>query len=109
MEETGKFFADNVTEKQVLKTKKLDKFLKGKTPNEQIDILQVMRYNVLTEKNNHVAEPIIDRQIAKLENMHIQGKNYDLSEYKFDEKMQILNNKLAQVIKGERKKHAESL
>ena len=41
--------------------------------------------------------------------MHIQGKNYDLSEYKFDEKMQILNNKLAQVIKDERKKHAESL
>lgn len=61
------------------------------------------------KKNNHVAEPIIDRQIAKLENMHIQGKNYDLSEYKFDEKMQILNNKLAQVIKDERKKHAESL
>lgn len=109
MEETGKFFADNVTEKQVLKTKKLDKFLKGKTPNEQIDVLQVMRYNVLTEKNNHVAEPIIDRQIAKLENMHIQGKNYDLSEYKFDEKMQILNKKLAQVIQDERTKNANDI
>ena len=109
MEETGKFFADNVTEKQVLKTKKLDKFLKGKTPNEQIDILQVMRYNVMSEQNNHMAEPIIDKQIAKIENMHIQGKNYDLSEYKYDEKLDILNKKLAQVIKDERTKHANEI
>ena len=109
MKETREFFAENVSEKHVLNAKKLDKFLNEKTPNEQIDILQIMRYNVMSEQNNHMAEPIIDKQIAKIENMHIQGKNYDLSEYKYDEKLDILNKKLAQVIKDERTKHANEI
>ena len=109
MKESREFFTENVSEKQVLNAKKLDKFLNEKTPNEQIDILQIMRYNVMSEQNNHMAEPIIDKQIAKIENMHIQGKNYDLSEYKYDEKLDILNKKLAQVIKDERTKHANEI
>lgn len=104
-----KFFDKNITGTNVLKAKSLDKFLEKKPADEQINTLQALRYNVLAEQNSKIAEEQTDRQIGKMENMRFSGKSYDLSEQKYDKKMQILNNKLAQVIKSERQKHAESL
>ena len=36
-------------------------------------------------------------------------KNYDLSAYSFDEKLEVLNKRLASELQAERLKHAQSL
>ena len=97
------FYSQNVAEKQVLKEENLDKLLKDKNSSEKIDILQYLRYTLLGDKNTHQAEYKIDKHIEKAENLRFPNKNYDLSDYNYDEKMMILNQKLAKVIQDARK------
>ena len=42
------------------------------------------------------------KQIEKVEHVKILGKNYDLSKFNYDEKLQVLNDKLASVLQKAR-------
>ena len=42
------------------------------------------------------------KQIEKVEHMKMLGKNYDLSKFNYDEKLQVLNDKLASVLQKAR-------
>lgn len=102
------FYDENVAEKQKLTQEKLDTFLEKRPASEQIDLLQFLRYSLLSDLNIKKAQPAIDRQREKAENMKILNKNYDLSDYKFNEKLEMLNKKLAETIKAERERLAQS-
>ena len=105
---TKEFFDGNLSGKTTLNPENLDKFLGKKSADERINILQMLRYSTISEKELKKAEPEIDRQIAKRNNLRIQ-KNYDLSAYSFDEKLEVLNKRLASELQAERLKHAQSL
>ena len=49
---------------------------------------------------------MIKKIIAKLDNIMFVNKGNDLSPYKFEEKMALLNKKLAEVLSAERAKIA---
>ena len=104
LKEVQKFYMDNIAEKQTLNEENLDMYLHGKKAEEKINTLQFFRYSLLDEKNIHQAEHGIDKHIEKAEHLKFQNKNYDLSEYHYDEKLALLNEKLGKVIQGERQK-----
>lgn len=106
---TYKFLVDHIVGKKELTEKTLDKFLSKKSVDEKINTLQMLRYKTLVKLNLAKAEPTIDREIGKFENSQIIGKDYNAKVQHYDSKLQILNNKLAQIIKAERAKHAKSL
>ena len=97
------FYSQNIAEKQVLTAENLDKFLCGKNADEKINTLQFLRYNLMDDMNVHKAEYRIDKHIEKVESLKFQNKNYDLSEYQYDEKLALLNQRLNEVIQAERK------
>lgn len=98
----GRFYLDNIAEKQVLKPEKLDKFLGSKKNEDKINILQFFRYKLFAEKNIHQAEPQITKHIEKADNLKILTKSDNLEVYQYDEKLSLLNNKLLNIIKQER-------
>lgn len=100
--ETTKFYSENISGKNHLDAKSLEKFLSNKSAQEQIDTLQHFRYNLLSEENIHNADFQIDKLIEKLDNLRYENKNYDLSVYNYDNKKSILNNKLAELLKQTR-------
>lgn len=104
LESIKNFKERNIDGTSILKEKDLNEFLENKPVDEQINVLQFMRYNVLAEQNGKIAEKQVDNELKKSENIRSFGKNYDLSEFKYDDKMQILNKKLATIIGDERKK-----
>ena len=106
---TYKFVVDYIVGKKELTEKTLDKFLSKKSADEKINTLQMLRYKTLTKLNLAKAEPTIDREIGKFENSQIIGKDYDAKVQQYESKLQILNNKLAQIIKAERAEHAQKL
>ena len=103
-ERAESFYSEHIAGKQVLRAENLDKFLSGKNADEKINTLQFLRYSLLDEKNIHQAEHGIDKHIEKAEHLKFQNKNYDLSEYHYDEKLALLNEKLGKVIQDERQK-----
>ena len=100
--EAGEFYMNNIAEKQTLNPKNLDKYLQMKKAEEKINILQFFRYSLLDERNVHQAEHGIDKHIEKADHLKFQNKNYDLSEYHYDEKLALLNKKLGEIIQSER-------
>lgn len=86
----------------------LDKFLGKKPLEKQINLLQNMRYTILSNKNLQQGQYELDRQIEKSEHMLI-SKKYNFEDFQYDDKLQVLNVKLAQVLKDARAKHAEKL
>ncbi len=90
------FFTKNISNVNELKPKALDDFLKEKTLDMQIDALQFMRYELLDEQNVFRAKRQIDRRIEKYNNLKFQRPEgyYDFAEHKYEEKLQILNQKL---------------
>lgn len=98
----AKFYTENISGKNQFKAEQLNELLKGKAPKEQIDILQYLRYSLISEENVYCANFQIDKLIEKTDNMRFENKNYDLSAYNFESKKEILNKKLAEVIKNVR-------
>ena len=98
----GKFFKSNLSGTQKLDKKALDALLIDKNYAEKINILQTLRYDLMLEKSTKSAQFAIDKQIEKVEHVKILGKSYDLSQYNYDEKLQILNDKLASVLQKAR-------
>ena len=49
------------------------------------------------------------KEIAKADNIMYLEKENDLSKYKFEEKMALLNKKLAEVLSEERQKNARKI
>ena len=86
----------------------LDKFLGKKPLEKQINLLQNIRYTILSNKNLQQGQYELDRQIEKSEHMQI-SKKYNFEDFQYDDKLQVLNVKLAQVLKDARAKHAEKL
>ena len=109
VKEAAKFYDENIFGKQQLQPEMLDEYLSKKTRREQINILQYFRYTLLGEKNIHQAEAQIDRHIEKADNLQFPNKNYDLSKYYYDEKLDLLNKKLLELIQEERQKHKLSV
>ena len=102
--EAGRFYNENIAGKNQLKTERLENLIKDKPAAEQIDMLQYFRYKLLSEENIHNADYEIDKLIEKMDNMHYEKKNYDLSAYNYDNKKSVLNKKLADILKNERTK-----
>ena len=75
----------------------------------KVDTLQLFRYKLLSENNVRVATPQIKKSIAKADNIMYLEKGNDLSRYGFEEKMALLNKKLAEVLSEKRQKHATKI
>lgn len=101
-EQLRPFYAENITGTKVLKKEVLNDLLKGKKPAERIDYLQALRYKLLDEMNTRKAEFQIDKLIEKFENIKFLNKNYDLTPYRYEEKMTLLNTRLKQSIQEAR-------
>ena len=101
---TEKFFTNNVsgTSTHLGLSEKLDKLLLDKNYSEKINTLQSLRYDLISEKNTKSAQPLIDNQISKTEHLQFVNKDYDLGKYGYDEKLMILNEKLATVLQKAR-------
>ena len=98
----NKFFKSNLSGTQKLDEKALDTLLIDKNYAERINILQALRYDLMLEKSTKSAQFAIDKQIEKVEHVKMLGKNYDLSQFNYDEKLQILNDKLASALQKAR-------
>lgn len=102
IKEVSEFYETNIKGTNKLNTKDLDEFLNDKSADEKINSLQMMRYDVMAERNNENAKFPIDKQIEKIENLKIQNKSYDLTKFQYNEKLDILNEKLKNILKTER-------
>lgn len=103
------FYEKNIAGKNELTEKRLDNLLKRTPAKIKVDTLQLFRYKLLSEQNIAKAEPQIDRSIAKADKLFFQNKNYDLNEYKYDEKLALLNKKLAETLSSQRAKNTAKL
>lgn len=100
------FYEKNIAGNNTLREKRLDNLLKVTPAKIKIDTLQLYRYKLLSENNIREAIPMIKKIIAKLDNIMFVNKGNDLSPYQFEEKMALLNKKLAEVLSAERAKIA---
>ncbi len=96
------FFMENISGQKKLNLDVLDKLLVDKNYSERINILQFLRYDLMLERNGKIAEPLIDKQIEKMEHIKFVGKDYDFSKCNYDEKLDMLNTKLSEVIQKAR-------
>lgn len=100
----SKFYFDKIYSKQELKVQDLDTFLKNKKAQEKIDTLQHWRYQLMLEKHAH---EYIENNIQKfikliLGNNGTLELNNTIQRYHFDEKIKMIEEKLAQIIGLER-------
>ncbi len=102
------FMTKHIISTNSLSPEVLDKFLGKKPLEKQINLLQNIRYTILSNKNLQQGQYELDRQIEKSEHMQI-SKKYNFEDFQYDDKLQVLNVKLAQVLKDARAKHAEKL
>ena len=98
------FYAQNISGKNVLTKESLENFLQNRKADDKINILQFFRYNLFSERNTKQAEPQIDKQFEKLDNITYVNKKYDLKDFSFDEKLALLCDQLKSVIQAERQK-----
>ena len=98
------FYEKNVASKNDLSDEVLGDFLTGLNVSKQIDVLQFLRYKLLAEQNTAKAKYQIDRRIEKHNNLEFvrNADFYDLSKYKYDEKLELISNRLKNLIKSER-------
>lgn len=98
------FYKENVSGTATLTPEALENFLKNKRYQEQIDLLQFMRYKLLSEQNTAQAKYQIDKRIECHNNFKYERKEnyYDLDKYQFGTKLGLIQNKLAEAIKLER-------
>lgn len=106
METINSFFLEKIYTKELFKAEDLNKFLKGKKTQEKIDTLQHFRYSLLLEKHAH---EYVNNNIQKFSKVLLRGEGSvgvknSVSDYHFDEKLKILEAKLAEVIDLERAK-----
>lgn len=111
MKEITEFYQANIHNTQKLTAKSLDKFLQNKPTNQQIDILQLFRYQLLKEKNNCAGLKGIEDRIAKYQGLRYQhsGDFYRFSEHSFEEKFALLGSRLKHIIQKERVKNRNSV
>lgn len=100
------FLTKYVKSTNPLESETLDKFLGKKPLKKQINLLQHMRYTIFSEKNLQQGQYDLDRQFEKSEHMVI-SKNYNFDNFRYDDKLNVINIKLAQVLKEVRAEHAE--
>ncbi len=100
--DASRFYSSNIKGTQEFTASKLEDYLKDKTINEQINFLQMFRYELLAERNAEKAKFQIDKQIEKFEHLQFGYKDYDLQKFHYDEKLAILNEKLKAVLKTAR-------
>lgn len=103
------FYQKNISGTNELTEKRLDNLLKKTPAKIKVDTLQLFRYKLLSENNIRIAEPQMKKEIAKADNIMYLEKENDLSKYKFEEKMALLNKKLAEVLSEERQKNARKI
>ncbi len=103
------FYLKNLEGKRVLKEPNLEAFLHNKTYEEQINLLQYLRYKIIGEQNIRRVEYDVDKRIEKAENLRFVNKNYDFSDCKYNEKLAVINRKLAQIIQKARQINDYSL
>lgn len=99
-----KFYKEKVSQTAKLTPEDLETFLNGKKNQEKINSLQFMRYKLLSEKNTAEAKYQIDRRIERYNNFkYVRNDDYyDLDKYQFEAKLELIQNKLVEVIKLER-------
>lgn len=88
----------------------LNKYLTKLEPNEQIDMLQLMRYNLKIRLNSIKAGNKYQKELEKLHKHKGMAKStpVDTNRLQLLEKIQIIEDKLAKTIKEERSKIANS-
>lgn len=99
-----KFYESNLTKEAKLTPENLEKFLDGKSAQEKIETLQFCRYKLMSEKNTAQAAYRIDGHIQRHNNLTYVRPDgyYSLDKYQYDEKINTLNSKLAEIIQAER-------
>lgn len=88
--------------------KKLRKFLKGYTPEEKVDYLQVMRYGLMFEDNAYKIEREIAQNLSK-KKTHVNKNSLTSEDFMFKEKIELLKQMALEIITNERNKHHSRL
>ena len=102
--EIGPFYTEKVYTKEKLTNKMLDDVLKGLTSQQKIDALQYFRYNLILERNAYQESAKYQRMMEKALNTGYREETYKGSQYHFDEKIKLIEEKLLRVIQKERAK-----
>ncbi len=107
--ETMKFYDENIKDAKELKPEKLDNFLAGKSPSGVINILQLYRYKLISDINAKNAEPLINREIAKVEHIQYNPAKFDTRPCSYEEKLEIISKKLKEVLERTRDRISRGL
>lgn len=113
----GEFYKDleeptqeNKVKKLKSLKKKLNKFLKDKSIEEQVNCLQDLRYTLETERNAYADQYKFE---YRLQERGVNTGDYELEDesiyYFFDEKIELVKQTLSEVITQERERHKLSL
>lgn len=101
---------ENKTKELRTLKKKLDKFLKKKPVEHQIDCLQDLRYTLETERNAYADQYKFE---SRLNEQGVNTGDYELEDesvyYSFDEKIALIKQTASDIIAKEREKHRLSL
>ena len=97
------FYNSNVSGEKKLQPQKLEHFLSKLNVVDKINVLQTLRYKLISEKCIKEAEPTLDNAVSKALKIKFIDKNYDMKKFAYDEKLGIISSKLNETIANVRK------
>lgn len=104
--DVGQFYSEKVYTKENLTRPMLNAAIKKLTPEQKIDALQFFRYSLMLERNAYKESSKYQKM---MENYHkdcisYREKSYKYGEYKFNEKIKLIEEMLLEIIQKERAK-----
>lgn len=116
------FYDDNIYVKEMEGGRKLqrdimksirhdtEKVLRGFSAQEKVDMLQYIRYNLITERNAFKQTAKTGKKLYKKNMKVYEDELFDQrKEYMFDEKIKLFHDMIADIIKEERGRHKAAL
>ena len=87
-----------------------EKVLRGFSAQEKVDMLQYIRYNLISERNAFKQTAKTGKKLYKKNMKVYEDELFDQrKEYMFDEKIKLFHDMIAEIIKKERGIHAAKL
>lgn len=104
--QAGPFYSEKIYTKENLTKQMLNTALKGLTPQQKIDALQFFRYSLILERNAYIHSAKYQKMMENYykDCITYHEKPYKYTEYKFDEKIKLIEETLLRIIQKERAK-----
>lgn len=105
--EGGKKLKKEIIKDIKCKTKKA---IKGYTSEDKVNLLQFIRYSLISEKNAYKEEEKLAKKLFKKNKpVYEESLQNQTKEYMFDEKIKLFHDMIAEIIKEERGRHKAKL